>query len=227
MSDSLTSPRLAGPRPRAGRPTREQAVQRVEQMLDRALEMFLESGFELTTVEAIAASVGMTKRTVYARFKDKRELFRAAVLRAIDRWSVPLETLRALESESLEETLVAFTRVRMESALSPTGIRLSQITNAEAYRFPEIRRWAYEHGTLPALRFLADLLRRHAPGGSLDVRCSEELALAYITLASGPARSASLGDSFDRERLEERIELYVTLFLNGVWGCTPSPAEPS
>lgn len=207
-------------RPRPGRPTREQARQRVEQLLDRALEMFLESGFELTTVEAIAASVGMTKRTVYARFKDKRELFRAAVLRAIESWSVPASTLRAAETEDLKETLTAFTRIRMESALSPTGIRLSQITNAEAYRFPEIRRWVYEQGTAPALLFLADLLRRHAPGGTLDIKRSEDVALAYITMASGPARGVSLGDDFDQREMEDRINLYVTLFLEGVWGCT-------
>ncbi|MET1754487.1 TetR/AcrR family transcriptional regulator [Novosphingobium sp. RD2P27] len=218
-----TSSTAAEARPRQGRPTREQARQRIEQLLDRALEMFLESGFELTTVEAIAASVGMTKRTVYARFTDKRELFRAAVMRAIDRWSVPASVLRDAETDSLKETLTAFTRIRMESALTPIGVRLSQITNAEAYRFPEIKRWVYEKGTLPALLFLADLLRRHAPAGSLDIERSEELALAYITLASGPARSASSGGSMKQEEREERIRLYVTLFLGGVWSCTSEP----
>ena len=54
-------------RPGAGRPTREQAELRHQELLDRALELFLENGFELTTIESIAASVGMTKRTVYAR----------------------------------------------------------------------------------------------------------------------------------------------------------------
>ena len=63
-------------RPGAGRPTREQAELRREELLDRALELFLENGFELVTMEAIAAAVGMTKRTVYARYEDKCALFR-------------------------------------------------------------------------------------------------------------------------------------------------------
>ena len=58
---------LAIRRPRAGRPTREQAEARHAELLDRALDHFLDKGFEQATIEAIAADVGMTKRTVYAR----------------------------------------------------------------------------------------------------------------------------------------------------------------
>src|SRR4029079_1549149 len=99
-------------RPGAGRPTREQAEQRHQLLLDRALEMFLENGFELTTIESIAAAVGMTKRTVYARYEDKRALFKATVQRAVERWIVPIERFRAVESDDLQATLVEFARIR-------------------------------------------------------------------------------------------------------------------
>src|SRR3954451_6212587 len=99
------------PRPGAGRPTREQAELRHEELLDRALELFLEKGFELVTMEAIAGAVGMTKRTVYARYEDKSALFRAVVQRAVERWTVPVEELRAVESDDLEATLTAVARI--------------------------------------------------------------------------------------------------------------------
>ena len=51
----------------AGRPTKAQAEARLEELLDSALDIFLERGFELATIEAIAARVNMTKRTVYAK----------------------------------------------------------------------------------------------------------------------------------------------------------------
>ena len=38
-----------------GRPTREQALLRHEELLDEALEQFLEKGFVMTTIDAIAA----------------------------------------------------------------------------------------------------------------------------------------------------------------------------
>ena len=65
------------PRSRAGRPTREQAEARHNELLEAALDHFLDKGFEVATIEAIAQSVGMTKRTVYARYPDKIALFRA------------------------------------------------------------------------------------------------------------------------------------------------------
>jgi hypothetical protein len=58
-------------RPSAGRPTREQAEQRHEELLDRALEQFLEKGFELATMEAIAAS---GKCLTASRFRAKGRL---------------------------------------------------------------------------------------------------------------------------------------------------------
>ena len=48
---------ISDPRPAAGRPTREQAQARQAEMLDAALDMFLDKGFELTTMEAVAAAV--------------------------------------------------------------------------------------------------------------------------------------------------------------------------
>ena len=48
---------ISDPRPAAGRPTRAQAQARQAEMLDAALDMFLDKGFELTTMEAVAAAM--------------------------------------------------------------------------------------------------------------------------------------------------------------------------
>src|ERR687889_296978 len=74
-----------------GRPSREQSELRNQELLDGALDLFLERGFEGTTIEAIVDSVGMARRTVYARYGDKITLFKAALQRAIDDWMVPAE----------------------------------------------------------------------------------------------------------------------------------------
>ena len=143
-----------------GRPTKKQAEQRHEQLLDRALEIFLEKGFELTTIDEIAASISMTKRTIYCRYKDKRALFKAAVQRAVDQWIVPIDVLKGADTGDLETTLLEIARIRVSNSLSPAGLRLQRIINAESFRFPEILQ-SYEDGALPAIKFLADLFRRH------------------------------------------------------------------
>ncbi|MUM35168.1 helix-turn-helix domain-containing protein, partial [Mycolicibacterium sp. CBMA 361] len=46
-----------------------------------ALELYLEQGFDETTVAQIAARAGLTERTCFRHFTDKREvLFRGRVL---------------------------------------------------------------------------------------------------------------------------------------------------
>jgi len=212
--DETTLPRT---RPGAGRPTREQAELRRQELLDRALELFLEHGYEQTTLDMIAAAVGMTKRTVYARYEDKAALFRAAVQRAIDRWIVPVEAMRAVETGDLEATLTAIAKIRMANAMSPAGVRLQRIINAESYRFPEIFTVAYEQGSRPTVAYIADLLRRRAGAGEVSVEDPEIAAATFLSMVvGGPARVIWLGGSVDQAALERRIGVTVRLFLNGV-----------
>jgi TetR/AcrR family transcriptional regulator, mexJK operon transcriptional repressor len=203
-------------RPGAGRPTREQAEQRHVELLDRALEIFLDKGFELTTIDAIAASVGMTKRTVYGLYEDKKALFKASVQRAIERWIVPIETLRAAETDDLEETLRAIARIRLTNAISPAGLRLQRIINTESYRFQEIYSLAFEQGMRPTVDYLADLLRRHSKAGTIKVTKPELAATAFLSMViGGPTRVFVWGGSIEERDLEERIRFCVRLFLDG------------
>src|SRR5579863_6357200 len=97
----------------AGRPTIEQVAARREELLDAALDLFLEHGFELTTIEMIAARISMTKRTVYARYADKASLFRGAVQRAVERQIVPRHVLEGFDKGDLTETLASIARLRI------------------------------------------------------------------------------------------------------------------
>src|SRR5580704_13171607 len=106
-----------------GRPTLSN-----EELLDKAVDLFLEKGFERTTIDAITASAGMAKRTVYLRYGDKTALFKAALQRAIEDWIVPVEQLRAAESDDVEDTLLRVGQILMENLMSPAGLRLLRIT---------------------------------------------------------------------------------------------------
>lgn len=203
-------------RSRAGRPTRERAEQRHEELLDSALEVFLDRGFELATIDAIAASVGMTKRTLYARYEDKAALFKAAVQRAIERFTVPIEALRRDESGDLEETLKTIARRRIGHVMSPVGVRLQRIMGAESYRFPEMYNSAFEQGTLPMIAFLVEVLRRHMETGELDIDDPYRAATAFLSMVvGGPTRLAIAGAIITPDEMEERIRYTVRLFLRG------------
>lgn len=205
------------PARRAGRPTRQQAAERHLELLDRALEVFLDNGFERSTVEGIATAANMAKRTIYALYPDKGALFEAAAQRAVERWLVPIETLRAAETDDLEETLLAIGRIRLAGITSPAGIALQRILNAEGNRFPQLFRLLYEQGTLPALTFIAEVLSRHAEAGSIEVDDPELVGSAFLSMVvGGPATGALWGVTWDAQDLDRRMRSYVRLFLDGV-----------
>jgi TetR/AcrR family transcriptional regulator, mexJK operon transcriptional repressor len=204
-------------RPGAGRPTPEQARQRHEQLLDSALDLFLDQGYEQATIEAIAASVGMTKRTVYARHADKAALFRATVQRAIERLVVSKVTLEALASADLEATLTAIAWLRVGQVMTPAGLKLQRIINTESYRFPEIFTMAFEQGTLPVIEFLAGVLQRETSAGRLAVAEPRGAAMVFMSMVvSGPVRIIVSGNRLARPEIEARMHFAIRLFLNGV-----------
>jgi TetR/AcrR family transcriptional regulator, mexJK operon transcriptional repressor len=200
-----------------GRPTRDQAEQRNRELLEKALDLFLENGFERTTIEGITAAVGMAKRTVYARYGDKMTLFKAALQRAIEEWMLPVDRLREAETADLEETLLEIGRLLVTNILTPEGLRLLRITNVESIRFPEIGEYTVRQGTEPTLAFLADLFRRRlahqrpTPGEAIDA------GNAFLHLVvGGPSSTMMWGVHMDQAEIERTTRYNVHLFLHGL-----------
>lgn len=200
-----------------GRPTRETAQRRHEELLERALEMFSRGGFELTTIDAIASSLNMTKRTIYARYKDKGALFEAAVKRAIDNWYIPIDVLRQLDTGELESTLIAIARVRVGNNLSPEGVRLQRIVTSEAYRFPEVYQ-KYEAVSQTVIQYVTELLERYRAAEPGQWFADTPLAAStFLTIINTPARQKLLfGKVTPPEEVVQFIERTVRLFLDGI-----------
>jgi AcrR family transcriptional regulator len=202
---------------RRGRPRREEAEQRHAEMLEKALDMFLDQGFEQTTIDAIAASLGMTKRTIYVRYEDKAALFKAAVQQAIERWIMPEDALESLPTDDIEAALLGIARLRIAHMLTPIGQKMHRVLNAESYRFPEILDAAYEQGSRPVIAFLARVLARHHARGAIHVERPEMAAAIFLGMVVAvPTRKLVTGAVADPADIEDRLTYSVTLFLDGL-----------
>jgi AcrR family transcriptional regulator len=201
---------------RRGRPRLDEVEQLNRDLLQHALDHFLKKGFEATTVNDIARSLRMSKQTIYARYGDKLALFKATLESATGEWLVPLERLSALESEDLEETLLAMSRVIVTTLLSPAGLKLIRITNAESYRMPEMGTYTYRRGHRLIASHLAELFRRRIPFDASAPPDFEDLATAFLNLMSGPARVTAWGLDGEGLDVEEFVQRRVKLFLHGV-----------
>ncbi|HTR92862.1 MAG TPA: TetR/AcrR family transcriptional regulator [Trebonia sp.] len=204
-------------RHKAGRPTREQAEARHQEMLDAALDLFLEHGFELTTIEMVAARVSMTRRTVYALYADKAALFNAAVQRAIERQIVPPDVLAGFDQGDLAATLESVARLRIAQVMTPNGLRLQRIINTESYRFPEIFTANLEQSAKPVMDFVAGVLDRAIATGQISPTDSGMAASAFMSMVvGGQVRAIVSGRVPARAELDRKVNFTVRLLLDGL-----------
>jgi TetR/AcrR family transcriptional repressor of mexJK operon len=216
MTTEASAPKLRARKAPAAKPATRRARRRSlsnEEFLDKALDLFLEQGFDRTSIEAITAAVGMSKRTVYLRYGDKASLFKAALQRAIDEWVIPVDRLEAMETVDLEQTLQAIGQVLVDNILSPAGLRLLRLTNAVSLHMPEFGAYSVERGSDRTLSYLAGLLRRHLERDSE----ADDAAEAFLHLVvGGPANAAAWGVVRDKAAIDRRTRYSVSLFLHGL-----------
>ncbi|WP_297490533.1 TetR/AcrR family transcriptional regulator [Acidocella sp.] len=215
--------RTAGRGP--GRPTREQIIQRNQELLDRSLDLFLQSGFEATTIDAISSAIGMSRRTIYSRYGDKTTLFKAALQQAIDEWIVPVAQLQAAETGDLQETLLRIARLWVAKLRAPAGMRLLRIANTEIFRMPEIAAYLWERMAEPTSGYLAELFRRRLRPGAAEVPDATDAAGAFLLMVVLGAVQSTAWESVSHEAFDRQIEYRTRLFLAGARD-TALAAEP-
>jgi AcrR family transcriptional regulator len=205
-----------------GRPTRAEAVRRDARLLDVATTLFMARGFDGTSIDAVAEAAGVSKPTVYARYRDKRDLFEAVLRDRIREWLAPISAAAEAQAtasnpENIETTLHELGRHMLSQASMPECATLKRILAAQAVQFPELAKLAYEDGWQRGVRGVAILLQQFAARGEIKVDDSELAAEMFLNLLLGhSARLAIHGMSTDPEFLERRSWAAVELFLNGM-----------
>ncbi|MGY4423199.1 AcrR family transcriptional regulator [Bradyrhizobium sp. JR6.1] len=158
---------------RAGRPPKELAGEVDARILDAAREVFLERGFEGASIDEIAEAARSGKRTIYARFRDKRALFTEVVTRDI------LSRIAEFKADAplgatVEERLTSVASTLLHWGLDADRIGLMRLAIAEARRFPDlaatVNRRARALATELGVHLLRDLTR--SDGNSASCRPS-------------------------------------------------------
>jgi len=203
-----------------GRPSQAQALQLRERILEVATSLFLSEGYGTTSIEAVAARAGVSKRTFYHRFDNKAALFAAVVHRIIEQIRPPPE-VPLLEGRTLQEILRRLAGLILHAALAPQAIALHRLVTAESLRFPNLARAVYEEGwAREATALIGDLLARelHAPRLSADMRAFAAMQFLHIVVTMPQRRSMGLGPPMTDVEIEAWADNAVTLFLNGCRG---------
>jgi AcrR family transcriptional regulator len=140
--------------PRQRRARRKEA--RPGELLDAALQLFVEKGFASTRVEEVAARAGVSKGTLFLYFPSKEELFKAVVRENIagrfTEWNEELQQFSGDSAELVRYCMHSWWERIGNSAAS--GI--TKLVMSEAGMFPEIAAFYQQEVIVPG----HDLLRR-------------------------------------------------------------------
>ncbi len=135
------------------------------ELLDAALDLFVEKGFAATRSEEVAARAGVSKGTLFLYFPSKEELFKAVVRANIsgrfDEWNQ--------EFESFQGTAADLVRYCMQSWWQRIGAtRASGITKliiSEARNFPELAAFYQQEVVRPGTALIRRILEQGVARG--------------------------------------------------------------
>ena len=198
-----------------GRPTRQEAERRHQNLLASAARLFLAKGWDGASVDEISRQSGVAKRFIYARYPDKAALFIGAVERFIDE---KMEILHSFESlpEDVEEGLCAFGRRLLDVALRPDTLAYLRLFISEAPRFPELAMIFVERNRRRGLAEINRVLAAYAGRGAIELSDAEIRAEQFFILVIGQAqRLALLGAREEPAKEDRQLKAAVRLFLDG------------
>ncbi len=188
-----STPSAVSTPPLRGRPTQAEALAIEQRIRQAAIEAFVDNGFDGTTMEAVAAAAGITKRTLYAKFSDKRALFAAVIPQALADMPFGGMAIEVPDGD-LNHALCELSRQIIERLVDPTAVRLRRLALLEAHRIAELDPVENADMWSASLLSIVRLLATHADAGEIvagDLEAAADLFLAMV--AGSPTMWADLG----------------------------------
>jgi len=148
-----------------------------ERILEAAFSLFSESGFSATSMLDIVTRARVSKRDLYALFRNKHAVLAACIHERTERMRRPLDTVGPIPQtrNALAKLLMEFGVSILKTVCSPEVLTVFRLAIAESDRAPEIALTLHHSGREANLKTLAALLAK------AQERC---LVAAVVNLAA-------------------------------------------
>jgi TetR/AcrR family transcriptional regulator len=130
------------------------------ELLEAALELFVEKGFAATRSEEVAARAGVSKGTLFLYFPSKEELFKAVVRENISgrfaEWTQEFEEFEGSTAEMVRYCM----RVWWERIGATRASGITKLMISEASNFPELAAFYRQEVIRPGTELMRRILLR-------------------------------------------------------------------
>jgi TetR/AcrR family transcriptional regulator len=139
------------------------------ELLDAALDLFVEKGFAATRAEEVAARAGVSKGTLFLYFPSKEELFKAVVRENISgrfqEWNQEFQTFEGTSADMVRYCMkIWWERVGATKASGITKLMIS-----EARNFPDLAAFYQKEVINPGQNLIRRILQRGVDRGEFQV----------------------------------------------------------
>jgi TetR/AcrR family transcriptional repressor of mexJK operon len=154
-------------------------------ILEAAKRLFTETGFEGTSMDAVAQEAGVSKLTVYSHFGGKDSLFREAI-RQRCRNLVPDHVYQAPEGMDVRQALlnIAKHHARLTTSAETVGIWRAITSDCRAGS-PRMGRLLWEEGPARTHKLMEGFLQQQVEAGFLEVDDVAQAAAQFLALVKG------------------------------------------
>lgn len=193
------------------------------EIVDAALDLFVEKGFVATKMEDIARRAGVTKGTPYLYFANKEEIFKEVVRTSFGQHLTEGEEFVRTFEGSSADLLVASMRKWWGWVGNSRLSGIPKLMMAEAGNFPELAKFYGEEVILRGNRVLETILNRGIAAGEF-----RQMDVEYtVSVIIGPMLKALMWKhsfgccGLGQVDMERYLNCYFEVILNGIAAKTP------
>ncbi len=193
---------------------------RPQELLDAALELFVEKGFAATRSEEVAARAGVAKGTLYRYYPSKDELFKAMVRENLSEHIVASAAQAAQHEGPITELLGRMMQAWWAKIGHGKAGVVCKIMMVEARHFPELARFYVDEVITPTQKLVGDLVDRGVRSGEFRaVPIEATVHLLIAPMLHMMLHEHSFGDHQPCHRsmsAEELLDAQMALLLHGL-----------
>jgi AcrR family transcriptional regulator len=166
------------------------AAARRAAILDAALHVFAEHGYESARLDEVAARAGVAKGTLYLYFKDKEDLFEAMVRSAVAPIMGKMGHLATAADVKAVDVLRMFYTLFQKEVLGTNRKLVLRLIMSEGPRFPRIAEFYYREVVSRGVAVMQAVARRAVETGEF----SNDAAARFPQLIIAPLLMAVTWD---------------------------------
>jgi len=158
-----------------------------DRVLTAAFSLFREHGFSGTSMLDIVTEARISKRDLYALFRNKHEVLAACIGERTKRMRRPLDTMISAPQtrNALNTLLVEFGVSALKTMCSPDALTVFRLAIAESDRAPEVARTLDSSAREANVKALAELIRKAQSHGLIAAGDPAVLVARYFSALAG------------------------------------------